>query len=354
MRLIAALALTGLLHAGTLDVLKRGPKTKYFVYVATNGGGIASYRFDPEEGTLEPLATATAVPKPAWLSAHPSNQLLYAVSDDSVASFAVNGKTGALRLMNTASSRGTGGCHITMDKNGWMLLVTNCTSGNVASFRTEGDGGVGPSMGLQETGHAGEAVISPDNFFIFVPDSTGKVFHYRFNASEATFWPNAPPSFALAAGAGAGHIAFRPDLKFAYSVDEKKSSVSVLRYNREAGTVTELVASVSTPPGTAEIAVDAAGRFAYESSRSDASLAVYAIDRKAGTLKQVQRVPSGGRGPGTFRIDPSGGYLLVANQSSNSIALFKIERKTGMVTPAGKALTVPSPVCIEFIPARPE
>jgi 6-phosphogluconolactonase len=350
-RLIAALALAGCLHAGTLDVLKRPPKSKYFVYVASKGHGIATYRFDPEGGgALEPLATESKIANPAWLAVHPSNQLLYAVSDDAVTSFAVNAKTGVLRFMNTVPSRGTGGCHIAIEKNGWMLLVTNCTSGNVASFRTAGDGGVGPSMGVQETGHARQAAISPDNFFILVPDADGKVLQYRFNPSEGTFWANNPASYT----AKAGPMAFRPDEKFAYVIDEKAPAIGVLRYNRDGGKITEAVESVAAPAGGSAIAVDGAGRFAYVASRTGDSVVVFAIDGKRGTLKQVQQAATRGKGPGMIRIDPSGRYLFVANEASNGVAVFEIERKTGMLAAVGKPIEVASPVCVEFVPMKAE
>ncbi len=350
MRLLISLALAAALCAGTLDILKR-PKGKYLVYVATSGKGIQAFRFDPENPVLQPIAGNDQVASPAWLAVHPGNQLIYAISDDSVSSFAVNARTGALRPMNHAPSGGTGGCHLVLDKNGWMMVATNCKSGNAVSFLMEGDGGVGKMKDNRPTGMARQVVISPDNFFIFVPDFADKIFNFRFLSTDAVFWPNDPATFAMKAGTGLRHMAFRPDERFAYAVEEKASEVAVLRYNHEAGKMTEVVETTPTLAGPTEIAVDPGGRFVYVSSRGADMLEVFAIEGRHGTLRSVQRIASGGKGTATFRIDPSGRYLLAANEASNAVSIFEIEHKTGKLSLVDRPVAVPAPVCVVFTPA---
>jgi 6-phosphogluconolactonase len=372
---IAAIFIAGLLVPGTAAILKHPPKPEYFVYAGTYTGpaskGIYAFRFNSADGTISSLGLAAELRDPAFLAVHPSNKFLYAVTDNengSITSFAVNHATGGLRLINTAPTK-VGPCYVTVDHKGWMLLVSNYGSGNVESFRIEGDGGLGESTALQQLAgssidpkrqtspHPHAVVISPDNFFVFVPDlGLDKIFSYRFDPARVTFWPNNPAFVAVKPGAGPRHLAFRPDEKFAYAVDEIGSSVTAFTYNRDAGSL-KLLESVSTLPdnfsgenSAAEIEIDPSGRFLYVSNRGDDSIVVFFIDGKNGTLKQIQRVSTQGKTPRNFRLDPTGGYLFAANQNSNTIVIFEIDRKTGLLTSTGKVLDVPSPVCIQFVP----
>jgi len=67
-------------------------------------------------------------------------------------------------------------------------------------------------------------------------------------------------------------------------------------------------------------------------------------------LTPVADVPSGGKEPRHFAIDPSGKFLLAENQNTNTIVEFRIDPVNGKLTPTGETLSVPSPVCIAFLP----
>ena len=51
-----------------------------------------------------------------------------------------------------------------------------------------------------------------------------------------------------------------------------------------------------------------------------------------------------------FVFDPSGKFLLAENQNTNTIVEFRIDPVNGKLTPTGETLSVPSPVCIAFLP----
>ena len=101
---------------------------------------------------------------------------------------------------------------------------------------------------------------------------------------------------------------------------------------------------------TAEIQVHPSGKFLYGSNRGDDSLAIFAIDPGNGLLSMVEVVPCGGKTPRSFAIDPAGRYVLSANQDSGSIVVLRIDPATGMLTPTGRKVDVPKPVCVEFVP----
>jgi len=89
----------------------------------------------------------------------------------------------------------------------------------------------------------------------------------------------------------------------------------------------------------------------YGSNRGDDSIVVFAADPATGKLTFLQRAPTQGKEPRNFAIDPTGKYLFAANQNSNDITLFKIGAD-GRLTPTGRKVNAPSPVCIVFTKAE--
>ncbi|HSU68581.1 MAG TPA: beta-propeller fold lactonase family protein, partial [Tepidisphaeraceae bacterium] len=91
--------------------------------------------------------------------------------------------------------------------------------------------------------------------------------------------------------------------------------------------------------------------FLYVSNR-DASntIAIFRIDPESGKLTFVKRVSTQGSGPRHFAIDPTGAWLVAANQNTNNVLVFRVDPDTGDLTPTGTNVTVPTPVCVTFVP----
>jgi len=100
----------------------------------------------------------------------------------------------------------------------------------------------------------------------------------------------------------------------------------------------------------AEIGLHPSGRFLYTSNRGNDTIAVFNVQRRGGRLSLVEIVPTGGKEPRHFAIDPTGKFLLAENQLSDTIVEFRIDPATGKLTPTGETLTLPSPVCLTFVP----
>jgi len=66
----------------------------------------------------------------------------------------------------------------------------------------------------------------------------------------------------------------------------------------------------------------------------------------------VEDVSTGGKEPRHFAIDPTGNFLLAENQNSNTIVEFRIDQASGRLTATGEVLTVPSPICLVFLPVE--
>ena len=297
---------------------------------------------------------------------------MYAVSElgtSTVSAFEINPKTGMLTLLNTVPAKGSSACHLVVDHTGKSLVVANYGNGSVAVFPVGADGRLGestaqvqhsgpagPNAGRQRGPHAHAVVLSQDNRFVFVPDlGLDKVFTYRLDPAQGTLTANDPPSAAVPPGSGPRHFAFHPNGKFAYTVNEMKSSVTAFSYDKSKGTLTDLQTISNLPEdytgvdNSAEIEVDAAGKFLYASNRGHDSITVYKIDSGKGTLTSVDRVPTQGKTPRSFKIDPTGRYLFAANQDSNSVVIFKRDADTGRLTPTGQTVNVGSPVCVQFL-----
>ncbi len=353
--------------------------SSYFFYVATNPGpkskGIYVYRFDAKTGQLSSMRLAADL-NSEWIATDPLHRSLYAVgnsnrSHGSISSFSIDPKTGSLKFLNKVDSGGGGPAHLEVDNTGKTLFVANYGSGSVASFAINADGsigqktgfdqhtGSGPNLDRQEGPHAHEAVLSPDNRFLFVPNlGSDQIKIYKFDAAKGTFTPNDPPFASVKAGLGPRHIVFGRGGKFAYVLCEMGSSVLVFSYDPVKGSLTP-VQTISTLPAdftgvdnSSEIGIGRSGRFLYASNRGHDSIAVFAIDPQKGTLTKVQTVPTQGKIPRNFAIDPTGKYLVAGNQLSDQMVVFAIDQKDGQLKPTGQVLDIALPVSTLFVPAQ--
>ncbi len=378
------LAVPTLFHLRAQTPDNPAAKSSYIAYIGTytaktNSKGIYAYKFDSEKGQLTAIGVAAESVDPSFLAVHPNGKYLYAVNEvgnyngsvsGAVSAFAIDAKTGTLKLLNQVASRGAGPCYISLDKNGSFVLVANYDSGSIASFPVHDDGtlgtasgfvqhsGTGPNKERQEGPHAHWIATSPDNRFALAADlGLDQILIYGFDPSRGTFTPSISGFAKLKPGSGPRHLAFHPNGKFAYVLSEMESSVTAFSYQSKTGamaslqTISALPADYSGTKEAAEIAVHPSGKFLYTSNRGHDSIAVFAIDEKKGTLKSLGQVLTGGKTPRHFAIDPRGNYLLAENQESNNIVIFHIDAATGNLTPTGQTIEVPSPVCITFVPA---
>jgi 6-phosphogluconolactonase len=151
-------------------------------------------------------------------------------------------------------------------------------------------------------------------------------------------------------------LAFRPDNRFAYVINELQSTVTAFAYDAASGTLSPLQTVPTLPEDfdgdntTAEVLVHPSGRFLYGSNRGHDSIAVFAIDAANGRLRFIEHQPTAGSTPRNFGIDPTGQFLLAANQASDSVVVFRVDQATGGLKPTGQRIEVPTPVCVRMVP----
>ena len=373
-----------LLSLITMSSAKDSPKNSYLLYVGTytekDSKGIYAYRFDTASTKLTPLGLAAETTNPSFLAIDPSGRFLYAVnevqnykgaSSGAVSSFGIDQQNAKLSPLNEVPSRGADPCYITFDKTGKFALIANYTGGSVAVFPVRPNGDIGESSAfVQHTGssinkerqagpHAHWIETTPDNRFAIAVDlGLDKLLVYRFDATKGSLTPNDPPYASLDPGAGPRHLAFHPNGKLAYVVNELQSTITAFTYDPSGGTLQKLN-TVSTLPknfaganDTAEIHVHPSGKFLYASNRGHDSIALFSIDGRTGALTLVDHFPTQGKTPRDFDIDPTGKFLFVANQGTNNIVVFRIDLNNGKLTPTGQILQVPSPVCLKFVAVK--
>jgi 6-phosphogluconolactonase len=338
------------------------------VYVGTYTGsgsqGIYAFRLQTKTGKLTPLGVAGETSNPSFLVAHPSHRFLYAVNENgtaaqmgSVSAFAIDSRTGKLKLLNWVSSRGGAPCHLTLDRTGRWLAVANYEGASVAVIPVLDDGSLGDPVAYGKTGgHAHSVVFSPDNRFLLAADAgLDRIFIYRFDAAKGLLAVHTPAVALVKPGSGVRHLAFHPGGNALYAINEVASTVTTFAYDPAAGRLEELQ-TLTTLPGfsannkAAELAVNAEGTLLYVSNRGHDSIYTFAIDPRRLTLAPAADFPTLGSTPRHFAIDPSGQYLLAANQDSNDIAIFKVHAPSGQLTPLAKIVKdVPKPACVLFV-----
>ncbi len=150
-------------------------------------------------------------------------------------------------------------------------------------------------------------------------------------------------------------MAFHPNGRYLYAINELASTVTAMRYDSARGTLAA-IQELSTLPAdfsgantTAEVQIDAAGRFLYGSNRGHNSIAIFAVDGQTGKLSPRGHVSTGGKSPRNFALDPTGHWLLAANQDSDNVVVFRIDPASGWLRPAGRSVAVPAPVCVEML-----
>jgi 6-phosphogluconolactonase len=332
--------------------------------------GIYAWRFQPATGKLTPVGTVAETSSPSFLAVHPNQRVLYAVNEVNggmVSAYAIDQPAGKLKFLNQVSTKGKGPCHLSVDRSGKWLFAANYGSGSVAAFPVNDDGSLGEASAfVQHAGssvnqarqagpHAHASVMSPDNRFVFVADlGLDQVFGYRFDPNRGGMATDEPTITKVAPGSGPRHVAFRPDGRFLYVLNEMASTVAAFRYDAAKGT-TEEMQTLSTLPADfkgsnsgAEIFVHRSGNYLYTSNRGHDSIAMFRIDLTSGKLTATGHASTRGKTPRNFGIDPTGTWLFAANQDSDNVAMYRIDLKTGNLNPSGDPMEVFSPVCVVF------
>jgi 6-phosphogluconolactonase len=341
-------------------------------YVATQNTppqtGIALVHLDRSSGRLTDAALVAQTPDPSFIAIDPQRKHLYICNSQTpggLSSFSIQ-SSGALSFMNHVVATGRGPSHVSVDRAGKFVLNANYGGGYVEVYATKKDG----SLGVQtaHVQHTGSSVhperqtkpyahwfsVTPDNRFALAADlGTDRIVVYRFDERSGALAANDPPFIAVTAGAGPRHIAWLPNGKQFYLIEELANAITLFNWDAKKGTaiaqqtVSTLPAGFNGASTAAEIAVHPNGRFLYASNRGDDSIALFALDAQ-GQMTLKGHTPSQGKVPRYFALDPSAKWMVVANQSSDSLVVFAIDQNSGELKATGSVLTLAKPGGIAF------
>jgi 6-phosphogluconolactonase len=179
---------------------------------------------------------------------------------------------------------------------------------------------------------------APGNRFVYATSlGGGVVMQFGFDAATGELTPLAPRDFAVCDGAGPRHLAFHPDGRFVYLLNELDASVDVLSIDPASGAL-RCVQNVSMlPPGFtgepwgAELRLTPDARFLYTSERRSSTLAGFAVDAASGRLAPIGHWPTQAQ-PRGFAISPSGHWLIAAGQLSHAVGVHAIDACSGALS----------------------
>jgi len=344
------------------------------VFVGSGARNIEAFRFDLAAGVLTRVGLAAEIEHPSFLAVSPNHRFLYAISEggnpaaSSLNSFGIDAATGKLTFLNRQPAGGTGPCYVEVDAGGKNALIANYGSGSFSAFPLAANGAVQPiSAFIQDQGsslnparqegpHAHCLAVGPGGRLAFGCDlGLDKVMIFKFDSSRGTLVPNEPAFAPVKPGAGPRHIAFHPNGRWAYVINEMASSLTVFGCDASSGALREIQTESTLPLGFfgentgAEVAAHPSGKFVYASNRGDDSIALFGCDPESGRVTFIERVPTGGKTPRQFEIDPTGRYLLAANQQSNTVVVFRIDAATGRLQPTGSQAQSDTPMCVRCL-----
>jgi len=334
-------------------------------YTKQGGRGIYSAQLNLATGALSEPELVAATANPTFLALSPSQDVLYAVSEgpELAVAYRIDPASGALRALGQSGSGHPAPCHITVDRTGRTVLVTNYHSSILAAIPVAADGGLGPPHVLvhrgssvdpvrQTAAHVHSATVSPDNRFAIVCDlGQDRIFTYALDAAAAELAPAAPPFVATRPGAGPRHFAFAPDGRHGYAINEIDGTIATYAYAPATGALTPQSIISTLPPdftgpaSAAELRFHPSGRWLYASNRGHDSLVCFRVEPDSGALTALDWFAAGGRNPRHFTLTPDGAWLICCHQDSNTISVFAVDPDSGRLRQLPDQAHVSMPVC---------
>jgi 6-phosphogluconolactonase len=388
---------------------KKTTPPRWVLLGTDKGKGLYRASWNPATGEIGKPELALELHRPSFFAAHPKLPVLYSANEGggleaTVSALAVNAKHGTVKVLGTAPTRGDGPCYVAINGDGSLLLVADYAGGAVAAIpldeygapgipapgvplvaggtkyeppiryarsvpeenaldchKIEVCGPLGPVKDRQDAPHLHCAVFAPKDDYALVCDLGDDAILVFGPGLASTSDLGMPKRVAARPGSGPRHLAFHPNGKWVYCINELDCTMEIYDWQTGEGgaSLTRRDGSaVSTlPPGATltgntgcEIAVGDDGRFLYTCTRGSGSntITVYAVDAAAGTLTAQQTVSCGGSVPRYIGFDPSRRWLLCANQASSTVTVFAHDAATGRLSEKPKTFAAETPLCVAF------
>jgi 6-phosphogluconolactonase len=334
-------------------------------YASGYGPTIDILTVDTSTGALAARAgVASFGHAPSYLATSHAATNLYALDETApgrVGAYAIEPTRGTLTFLNDVPSGGDGPAHLTVDATDRFVLVANYGDGTVSVLPTRNGGRLAdPVQTLQVGAQAHMIVLDPSNRYAFVPcKGADYVAQFVFDAARGTLTPGVVPRLPTAAGAGPRHLAFHPNGRFAYLINELNNTMTAYAFDRSAGTLSAVDTQSTLPQGfsgkdtAAEVWVHPSGAWLLGSNRGDDSIVVFALDPATGRMTRKGHTKTGGAGPRDFAFDPSGTFVYVANQGTGNVVPFRFDALLGTLAPTATPFPVAAATFVGVVALRP-
>ncbi len=347
------------------------------MFVGSNCGeearGVRVFEVDAASGAFEQIACVEEAVDPIYLALSADGRFLYSAqkfSRDSelpgaVAAYALENGFRPVMICEQAVAL-TVPCHISLSPDGKRLYYAEYRNAWAGAMDINPDGtlcapaakvhhtGRGPNSVRQEAAHCHYA-LCPDGKNLCVCDlGIDRVVVYGASCS-GEMQPLSGKGYSGEPGAGPRHLAFHPDGRRAYLLNELQSSVVSFDYSdgvfTKTGVYSMLPDGFSGETKAAAIKISPDGRFLLASNRGHDSIAVFSIIPDTGQLRRVNIAPLGGRFPRDFSFAAgSGGRLvMVGHKLSDEAAMYRFEESDGSLVQTGDVFHMTKPLC--FVPA---
>jgi 6-phosphogluconolactonase len=357
-----------------------GTYTERLPFVDGKADGILTVGFDPASGRFGEVRTLAAARNPSYVTVSPTSSRVYAVCESEtfesqrgggVIALAWDARSGELTRQNARPTVGVLPCHVALARGGRFLVTANYgedtgpvaakeeDAGSVTVYQVGADGGLGdltdhvvhtgsgPNAERQANSHAHMSASDPETGHILVTDlGADTIFVYEVGpAGRLTL----TRELKTEPGTGPRHMAFHPDGRHLFVVNELGNTVSVWRRGPAGFAV---VASASTlPVGVdgdnlpAAIRISPSGRHVLVSNRGHDSIAVFRFDPSVAGLRLVGVTPTEGECPRDFILTADGRRLVAASQDSDLLASYEFDDASGALRLLHRT-AAPTPVCL--------
>ncbi|GFE49706.1 6-phosphogluconolactonase [Roseobacter cerasinus] len=254
---------------------------------------------------------------------------------DLVDTYAIDPVTGHLTHMSSTPVMAQLS-HISVDRTGGFLLGASEPSGLVVAYPL-GDHGLvqaRASDSVVPLPGAHQILTDYTNRYAYVPSLSDDILvSLRFDERTGRFTANTPPEIPLQTGAGCRHLAFHPNRRSMYLLNQRDGSLICYRLDAATGGLQELTRTSILPEGFAgspwgaQIKVSPRGDRLFASERRSNSFAVWDIDENSGRPldRHIVATPEN---PRCFDVTPNGRFAVLSALKGDCIALYDVSRKS--------------------------
>ena len=363
MNFIAALFISNLLHVLPADTSQY--QLVVGSYTKKGNPGIEVYAVNAISGKPSLLYTKENQ-NASYITLANNGKSMYAVSEGAKdASFVTAYRLGSnnqFEKINQAPIKGAAPCFITFRQESKTVYTANYTSGSLSVFKTDPNGQLLPiaqeinyngssiNKSRQESSHAHNVVLSPDQSFLLVTDlGADKIYLHKIYADglvDANY-----STIAITPGNGPRHFVFDKKGNYGYLINELSGTVDVFSiHQNKFDKIQSIIADTSsskTAKGSGDIHISPSGKWIITTNRvTSEELTIFKIGEN-GILSKMYHQPVAQR-PRNFSFSPTGNFVFVASQAEDKVQIFSFDDATGKLIDTHQDLTIKGPVCLVF------